>query len=331
MQITSVLKVVGGITLALALLAVVVGGFGLTAYKQYQLSNTTLQENLSGTVTDITSAANIHQSIQSLQFSEEMLAQSARNYAATSETHWKTQYDQSRHAFDATLADVRAGRDQAPSAELDRVINSANRLAVISAGAIQLAENNQAADAIEALSGSQYTTERTVLASSINDYSAVYSAQVSNALASYQSGVTQAAAAMKEIVITSIVLTGFTLLTGLVLVGIVMQLRTKSWRQFAEAFQAAASEGFSKPMPPSPNPIIRPLTTHINDLSNKAVTATAQSEATIKASHEALLVVDDTGTIRSANTAALDIMEVPKEKLVGKSVDELQALLHSDS
>lgn len=331
MRFLSILKVVGGITLVVGLLGIIVGGYAWTALRQHQLTTTTLGENLSGTVTAVTTAATVRQAISSLQLSEEMLAQSARNYAATEEAHWLTQYDEARREFDQMLSDIQTTSGSASSTELDSVVNSAQRLAVISAGAIQLVESGRSADATEVLNGQQYTAERAALESSIHGYAAVYADQVGRALGAYENGIAQANTTMKEIVYTSIGLTAFTLLAGFVLTGIFVQLRLNSWRHFAEAVTNMAAHDFADRLAPSPDASVRPLTGYINSLADRAGTAAGKSEATFKAAHEALLVIDDDGTIQSANTAALDIFELPQKELVGKSLDELQTFLRHDS
>lgn len=328
MRIRSILKVVGGSALALGLLGIVVGGFAWIAFKQYRLEVTTIEENLSGTVTDITTAASHRQAISALQLSEEMVAQAARNYAATEEDHWHTQYTQAHQEFESTLSELQTA---APSAELDRVMTSAQRLAVISGGAIELVESGRALDATEALNGSQYVAERTALENHIHTYSLSYADQVNQTLARYQDGITQTSATTKEIIYTSVVLTGFTLLTGLVLTGIFVQLRLKSWQRFAQGVKDAAASNFKNRIGPSPDASVRPVTNNINMLADRLATTTSESAAVFETTHEALLVIDDDGVVQSANAAALDIFELPQERLVGRSFDELQAIWQPNS
>lgn len=330
MQTISILKVVGGVALTLGVFASIVGGYAFTVTKQQQLISTTIEEDLSGTVADVATAAHIRQSIQSLQFSEEVMAQSARDFALTDEEQWQTQYVEARQNFGRALEEVQDVNVAAGQAELGAIVDSAKQLAAMSAGAIELVEGKRANEALNVLNGAQYATHKETLQSKITNYSAIHNEQLGTALGRYESGIEQATQSTKDIVYWSIALTGLTLLTSLTLGGILMQLRSQSWKRFAKSVREMVADDLKERVTPPPDATVGPLANQINALADKVAYSTGQSAAILDASHDALLIVDDDGIVRSANAAALNIMQIPQSELVGKSVDELRAIYKSN-
>lgn len=326
MKINSILKVVGGITLALGLLGVIIGGFAWVTVKQHRLSESVLQENLSGTVTNVIDTVKTRQAIQLLQLSEEVLAQSVRNYVTTGDAQWQSRYTQAKDAFDSALQEVNAASATVGSSELSEITSAAQRVSVINVGAMGLAGTQRSSDALQILDGDQYAAEKDSFERGILRYSAAYNEQLNDTLNEYGAGIAQISDSMREIVYTSVILTGITLLIGLGIVGIFMQLRMRAWRELAASANDMVASGLKERIAPSPDAAANDLGEQINGLADTALNSANQSKAVFEAAHEPLLVIDDDGFVRSANTAALDIFELPEEKLVGKSVDELKAL-----
>lgn len=326
MHLLSVLKVVGGVGASILVVAVVVGGYAFLVNKQQRLTAEIVAQGMSATAQELVTLSQLDRAVLSLQFSEEVVAQSVRTYAASQEAVVRSRYELMHPQLVRAIEELRAASQGNESSALSEVVRSSERLAVISTGAMALVNEGRTADAAAALDGSQYTNEKIIFERSLRGYTDSRDRQTAGLLQTYENARIQAQEMIREIMYVSGALAILLVLATVFTIGAVLQLRKSAWARLATTLHQMVSGGVIKPLEVPVEKDTKSVAEHVNVLANAVVNSRGKSQALLQAAQEPLLVVNDDGTVHAANAAALKIFGVSRQELVGKSLDDVGVL-----
>lgn len=138
---------------------VIIGGFsywGLSVIRQ------DIRENISGNINNLSIATNLNSLAQFIRYYDEVLTQSARNYAFTGHDQWKKRYEESAPLLDNYIKDaikLGDGKDK----EYFSNIDAANiALAKMEEQAMGLTSQGQQQKAIDILEGKEYAKQKKI-------------------------------------------------------------------------------------------------------------------------------------------------------------------------
>ncbi len=329
MRLLSAVKVIGGVGLVAIVIAAAVGGYFLLVNKQQQVTLGLVQNGVSKTAQDVISISQVDRTVLLLQFSEEVLSQSIRNYAETGDQKWRARYDLALPRFDRAVQELRDANQTSQRPELTSLIQSSERLAVIIKGAMNLVDAGQKTEAVALLDDSQYAGEKHIFENNLNDYTNNRNQQVTTILGSYDSATAQVQEAIKEITYLAGALVVLAALAILFMAVAVLKIKKSGWSQITADLTQFVQGGFTKPLEPAAGKDAQAVVEQVSQMADKVVNAKGQADALLAASQEPLIIVDEEGIVHSANDAAQKLFELSGEKIVGQQLDEIGSLLQT--
>jgi len=105
-----------------------------------------------------------------MQYYEEVLAQSARNYAFTSDKKWEQRYREIEKLSYKLLKDAKQKANSVDSDFFSKMVVSNDKLVKMECAAINLVNDNKPKQAIELLDSEEYLQERKVLSGGLNTF-----------------------------------------------------------------------------------------------------------------------------------------------------------------
>ena len=106
--------------------------------------------------------------VEMMQYCEEVLAQSARNYAFTSDKKWEQRYIEMEKRSEKLLQDALNKADSEDQKFFYKMVNSNQKLVHMELAAIDLVNESNAQQAIDLLDSKEYAKERIILASGLD-------------------------------------------------------------------------------------------------------------------------------------------------------------------
>jgi len=114
-----------------------------------------------------------------MQYYDEVLAQSARNYAFTSDKKWEKRYREVEPLSDKILKDAIKKADASKSGFFSRMDSANQKLVKMEYAAIDYVNNNKSKQAIELLDSEEYLKQREILAGGLEKFVNKYHEQES--------------------------------------------------------------------------------------------------------------------------------------------------------
>lgn len=127
---------------------------------------------------------------QLIKYYDEVLTQSARNYAFTQDVKWKTTYKTAEPVLDMAINNIMKIED-IDGTKFLADINDANRALVeLEYKSIELVDNGYSSDAIKILESKEYWNQKIIYKQALNNYVKIKELSYDNAFASYTQKIT---------------------------------------------------------------------------------------------------------------------------------------------
>ncbi|MHC5061804.1 MAG: response regulator [Planctomycetota bacterium] len=166
----------------LAIVSFVAMAGAVCLYQLHQIAEP-LDKDIPETVRAVNESSRLDGLAQFIRYYDEVLTQSARNYAFTKYTKWEERYRDVEPKLDRIIKEAVEGGDEKDK-EFFSSVNNAN-LALVAMGyeAIDLVNNGQAEKAVEILQGSEYWNQKKIYEQGLRDYVQRKGARYDEALA----------------------------------------------------------------------------------------------------------------------------------------------------
>jgi nitrogen fixation/metabolism regulation signal transduction histidine kinase len=123
-------------------------------------------------VNTVANAAELNSLSQYIRYYDEVLTQSARNYAFTGDVFWKTRYLTASDQLTATINKALALGTDADKQIFDQVNSSNDALVAMEEESFSLVESGNRQAAIDLLNSQNYTTQKSIYAKALETYAA---------------------------------------------------------------------------------------------------------------------------------------------------------------
>jgi PAS domain S-box-containing protein len=150
--------------------AVAIITVNLLSLYQLQRIDQPINQELSKDIQDLTEAMSIERLADLIRYYDEVLTQSARNYAFTGDKKWKKRYQSIEPKLEQTIKAAVVEGDKTDK-EFFKVINNANKILVgLEQQVLELMERNQQQQAIAILEGKKYQQNKTNYQQAFDNY-----------------------------------------------------------------------------------------------------------------------------------------------------------------
>jgi hypothetical protein len=128
------------------------------------------EKNLPEKVQSLVNASREDDLSKLIRYYDEVLTQSARNYAFTQDKKWETRYRNIEPKLDAAIKEAIQGGDQVDSAFFSNVDKANLALVKMEYASIELVNSSRAEGAVKILEGGDYWTQKALYAKGLDDY-----------------------------------------------------------------------------------------------------------------------------------------------------------------
>jgi len=125
---------------------------------------------VSGDVDDITKKTELNDLAQKIKYYDEVLTQSARNYAFTEDTKWKERYDTNVIELDAVIVSAMEKGDSRDLEFFNEIKESNDALVVMEFESIALVDSGSADEAIIILESDEYWAQKAIYSEGLRNY-----------------------------------------------------------------------------------------------------------------------------------------------------------------
>lgn len=235
------------ILVALFLLLVIIGSY--IAWRSVTISHT-LKSEMPAALKSISDAAYLDSLAQIIHYYDEVLTQSARNYAFTGDVKWKTRYHESAPQLDSAIEEAIA-----KGAEVDKQIFSsvdqANiALVAMEENSIQLVDQGDKAQAQSILDSTEYSNQKKIYQDGLNQFLDQRNAKSNEAInlstVSVQKIDAQAEAESRVVMWSVIILVGLGLILFVLLYFVIARNVLGPLKDFESAAKEIAAGNFSQ-------------------------------------------------------------------------------------
>lgn len=140
------------------------------------LSITTLQKvaqplsTVPGNISEISTKTELNASANDIQFYDEVLTQSARNYAFTQDTQWKDRYNAEVTNLDSAISSALTIGGEADETYFTETKSANDALVAMELSAIELVDNGQPDQAVQILESDEYWKQKAIYSQGISGY-----------------------------------------------------------------------------------------------------------------------------------------------------------------
>jgi PAS domain S-box-containing protein len=139
-------------------------------YFQMQGIKQTIQRDTTSATQDIQNSSTLNSIAQFIRYYDEVLTQSARNYAFTADVKWKTRYDDNALLLDEKIQEAIQKGDDQDKQLFSQVDTSNQALVKMETDSMTLVDNGNKAGAIAILESSEYAAQKAIYSTALEQY-----------------------------------------------------------------------------------------------------------------------------------------------------------------
>ncbi|MBI4894826.1 MAG: HAMP domain-containing protein [Candidatus Aenigmarchaeota archaeon] len=164
------MKISVAITLGFLLMASIIGVLGAVAIDQIEAIQRPINEEIPASLRSINETSHLDSTAQFIRYYDEVLTQSARNYAFTGDVGWRDRYDRYSHDLDRAIKSAIDLGDE-KDRDLFRKIDQSNLYLVeMETTSMDLVSDGRAEEAISILDSDIYWGNKSVYESGLREY-----------------------------------------------------------------------------------------------------------------------------------------------------------------
>lgn len=129
-----------------------------------------LKNNVPEGINIVRNASKLNTTAQLIRYDDEVLTQSARNYAFTKDVKWKNRYNEFAPKLDQRINEAIIEQNSENQSIFNQINNANLALIELEAQAITNADNNKLTEAQTILESQEYWNQKNILTNSINEY-----------------------------------------------------------------------------------------------------------------------------------------------------------------
>ena len=143
---------------------------GTLAIRSLEQIATPLSQQIPNTITALSKATELNSLAQQIHYYDEVLTQSARNYAFTGNVHWKTRYETSAPILDSAIKKAIALGDRIDNDFFKNVDTANIALVQMEETSMRFVDDKQNSKAIAILEGTTYAEQKTIYKNGLDNY-----------------------------------------------------------------------------------------------------------------------------------------------------------------
>ena len=211
------MKISQRLILSFLVTVVLVGLVGYTCFHQFRKISEPLHNEVPQSIKGLSEASRLDSMAQFIRYYDEVLTQSARNYAFTQDPKWQQRYNEIAPKLDEIIAQaIEHGSDEDKA--FFSSVNKANlALVEMESKSFELVDAGRGQKAIEILQGQEYWAHKSIYEQGLRDYISSKGAGFDDALKASTSQIESANAEAQEIIATSLLVIAVLIGSALVL------------------------------------------------------------------------------------------------------------------
>jgi nitrogen fixation/metabolism regulation signal transduction histidine kinase len=256
--------------MAILVLLVVIGYY--ITWRSVAISRNLKNEMPAG-LQSISDTAYLNSLAQVIQYYDEVLTQSARNYSFTGEAEWKTRYEDAVPQLDMAIKEAIAKGSETDK-QIFSGINGANTaLITMEENSMRLADQGDKTQAQEILNGAEYAAQKKIYQDGLNQYLAERNAKSDEAInlstVSVQKIQSEAEMEANIVMWSIIILVGLELALFILFYFVIARAVLKPLKQFENAAKEIASGNLNQEIKVATNDEIGQLSATFNKMARE--------------------------------------------------------------
>lgn len=319
------------IILANILIVVICAAVGALIIRQLMESTRLVASTLEPLTEDLTQDSYLNSLAVEISYYDEVLTQSARNYAFTQDKKWKTRYKESEPLLDGIIKDAMARGGEAELSFFSSVDQANLALVELEYRSIDHVDQGRAKQAIELLESDEYWRLKAVYKQGLDSYVKNKGGDLAQATQSSALGLQQAIQQVESRFTIQIRLFILFIAVGtlicLLISSLLSNLIVRNVSRLSRTMDRAASGDLTARSEVKSKDQIGLLAKNFNIMMERLTHTEDYIANIIKTAPIILLVTDETGKINKVNDAALRALGYQAEEILGQKVERFFASL----
>lgn len=156
--------------MGLIIIGLTLATLGYVSLNQLHVIEEPLRSSLPESISSIERETHLDIQAQNIRYYDEVLTQSARNFALTSEKKWVDRYKEAEPLLDSIIKDTISHGDDIEKEFFTKIDGANKKLVSMEYESINLVENGESTTAIKILDGDDYRIQKEIYQSALNEY-----------------------------------------------------------------------------------------------------------------------------------------------------------------